>query len=172
EEIDQLRINKSSQEKIELLKLQDVITRYTDTINYVIDLKEDTKQVPTIAEIIKKNKLEKKVICQSRKSEAVEKLKKALPKTKNILHVVSEEELNQAVTNKNVDTIGLNKSLMTEKNVQLVHQNKKQISIWTLNTTDEIKKAINLNVDSYFTDYTGKAIMLEKEAWKNNNSDK
>ncbi|MGL4663353.1 MAG: acyltransferase family protein, partial [Culicoidibacterales bacterium] len=46
EEIDQLRINKSSQEKIELLKLQDVITRYTDTINYVIDLKEDTKQVP------------------------------------------------------------------------------------------------------------------------------
>lgn len=164
EEIDGLRIsNKFTTQSLKILKLQDVFDRYKNSVNYVIDLKENVKQVPSIIKIIKQNKLEKKIIIQSSKIEALNKLETSFPLMRKMFHVANAAELNEAVKQKHADIIGIHKSLMSEENIQFVHQNKKQISVWTLNTSDEIQRAIQLGVDSYFTEYTGKAILFEKE---------
>lgn len=53
---------------------------------------------------------------------------------------------------------------MTKENVALVHKNNKDFNVWTLDTTSEILQAIDLKVDTYFTNYTAKALALEKKA--------
>lgn len=40
---------------------------------------------------------------------------------------------------------------------------KKLLNIWTINSTSEIKKAINLGIDNYFTNFTAKALALENK---------
>jgi glycerophosphoryl diester phosphodiesterase len=52
---------------------------------------------------------------------------------------------------------------MTADNLKAAHEHDKKFSAWTLNTEDEIRSAIDLGADSYFTDDTGLAIKLEKE---------
>ena len=52
---------------------------------------------------------------------------------------------------------------MNKQNIKKAHTNNKKINIWTLNTKKEIITAIKLDVDTYFTDYTKKAIKLEKK---------
>lgn len=166
-EIDSLRIKKSITKKdLKILKLQEVFNRYQARVTYVLDLKIDDAIIPKVIDIIKKNGLENYVVIQERSVTALSTLEKALPKMKKMLHVSNETELAAAVKNKDADNILVFKSLMTEKNVKLVHENKKKFSVWTLNETEEIQTAINLKVDSYFTDFTGKAILLEKAAWK------
>lgn len=165
-EIDSLRISKNlTQQNLKILKLQDVFDRYQTSVNYVIDLKENVKQVAKVMEIIKKNKLEKNVIVQATKAETLERLEKVMPSVKKMLHVSNAQEMKAAVKNKSIDIVGIFKTQMTEANIRFIHENGKEVSVWTLNTTEEINRAIKLNVDSYFTDFTGKAIMLEKEAW-------
>ena len=50
---------------------------------------------------------------------------------------------------------------MNESLVAAAHNNNKEFNVWTLNTIEAITEAIRLGVDSYFTDYTQKAIPLE-----------
>lgn len=52
---------------------------------------------------------------------------------------------------------------MTEANCKLVHDNGKEFSAWTLDSWAKIQKAIELGVDSYFTNYTAKALYLERK---------
>ena len=38
-----------------------------------------------------------------------------------------------------------------------------KFNVWTLNSSSQITEAIALGVDSYFTNYTAKALLLEKK---------
>ena len=62
-----------------------------------------------------------------------------------------------------VDIISVPKDVMTADNLKAAHEHDKKFSAWTLNTEEEISKAIELGVDSYFTDDTALAIGLEKD---------
>lgn len=52
---------------------------------------------------------------------------------------------------------------MNADNLKAAHDNSKQFSAWTLNTEEEIKNAIELGVDAYFTDDSALAVRLEEE---------
>ena len=52
---------------------------------------------------------------------------------------------------------------MKEERVQLAHEHDKEFSAWTLDTESEIKSAIDMGVDSYFTNDTALAIGIEEE---------
>ena len=62
-----------------------------------------------------------------------------------------------------MDIISVPKEIMTADNAQAAHDHHKKFSAWTLNSEKEIKSAIDLGVDSYFTDDTELAIKLEKK---------
>lgn len=80
-----------------------------------------------------------------------------------LLLVKNQSELEKAVTYDIVDIVSAEKSMMTKENVKLVHGYKKLLNIWTINSTSEIKKAINLGIDNYFTNFTAKALALENK---------
>ena len=146
-----------------VLKLQDVFDRYQDSVHYVIELKENDKQTELFEQIIKKNQIENQVIVQSFSLKPLEKLSRVFPKMPQLFLTNSQEGLHDAVKKDYVDIVAVDKTLMTVSNRQLVHDHGKLFNVWTLNTEQEIKDAIQLDVDTYFTNFTAKALLLEQE---------
>ena len=52
---------------------------------------------------------------------------------------------------------------MTQENCDATHANGKVFSAWTLDSEETIKKAIDMGVDTYFTNDTPLALSLERE---------
>lgn len=145
-------------------KLDEIFNKYENTINYVIELKENEEQVELFEQEVKKAGLEEKIIVQASNTETLKQVEQKFPEMKKLLLVKNQEILDQNIDSSVVDIFGLNKELMNPTNIEHIHQNKKEVNVWTLNSSEEIKKAIELNVDTYFTNFTGKALMIEKES--------
>lgn len=146
-----------------ILTLQDIFNLYGHSVNYVIELKDNSSQTKLFENIVRKNKLEDNIIVQATDIKPLDDLNKSFKNMKKLLLVSNQKQLNDAITFGSVNIISAQKKLMTKENVELVHNHKKLFNIWTLDSTNEIKKAINLNVDSYFTDFTAKALAIEKK---------
>ena len=52
---------------------------------------------------------------------------------------------------------------MTESNCRRAHDSGKLFSAWTLDTEDEIRTAIDMGVDTYFTNDTPLALSIERD---------
>lgn len=159
DEISDLR----TEDNEKILSLQDVFDRYGDTVNYVIELKENSTQTKLFEDLVKKNSLEDNIVVQASDIQPLQDLKKSFPSMPKLLLVKDQDELEEAVTYDVVDIVAAEKSMMTKENVELVHNHDKLFNIWTINSTDEIKEAIDLGIDNYFTNFTAKALALENK---------
>ncbi|GAW63926.1 hypothetical protein FC65_GL001918 [Ligilactobacillus acidipiscis DSM 15836] len=113
--------------------------------------------------IEEKYNLEKYIIVQAGDLNTLHALDKVFPNMPKLLLVGTQIGLDEALTANYVDIIGANESLMTRKNVRNTHDVNKMFNVWTLDRKGDIKKAISLNVDSYFTNFTNRALTVEKE---------
>lgn len=159
DEISDLR----TEDNEKILSLQDVFDRYSDTVNYVIELKENSNQTKLFEDLVKKNNLEDNIVVQASDIKPLQDLSKSFPNMPKLLLVKNQSELKKAVTYDIVDIVAAEKSMMTKENVKLVHGHEKLFNIWTINSTSEIKKAIDLDIDNYFTNFTAKALALENK---------
>lgn len=146
-----------------ILALQDVFDKYKDSVNYIIELKENNKQTNKFIDIVNKNNLSKSIIVQVSNTEPLDLISKKFPNMEKLLLIKEQKDILKATKNSNVDIISINKEFLTKNNVALVHNANKKINVWTVDSTKEITNAITLNVDSYFTNYTAKALLLEKK---------
>lgn len=156
-EIDDLR----TKDNQHILKLEDVFKKYEDKTDYLVELKENEIQAEPFEKLVKEYDLEDNIIVQAKNQEALEQLNDMFPDMPELALVDDDKEMNQALNLDYVDIIGANANLMNNDNVKKAHDNDKDFNVWTLNSTDEIKEAIDLNVDSYFTNYTAKALTIE-----------
>jgi len=145
-----------------ILRLQDVFDSYGKSIHYVIELKQSGPETKAFIEIIKRNKLRKYVIVQSFEITPLNEIAAAFPDMPKLYLIETQTNFDYALTQPNIDILAVEKSLMNAKNVELARTFGKQINVWTLNTDDEVRTAIDLGVDTYFTDHTGKAFLFEK----------
>ncbi|AYW48790.1 glycerophosphodiester phosphodiesterase [Tetragenococcus osmophilus] len=159
QEIDKLRTSDNQH----ILKLEDVFKRYKDRTHYAIELKEEDNKsaLKPFEELVKKYGLENKVIVQARNKEALESLNVVFADMPKLILVNTEDELNNALNQSYIDIIGANKKLMNKSNITKAHDHGKEFNVFTLDSTNEIKKAIDLEIDSYFTNFTAKALTLE-----------
>ena len=149
----------SSNEKIHTL--QSVFDRYKTNTFYVIELKE-AGQVDAFVNIVQKNGLEDFIIVQSNDENVIEQLEAKLPNIRKLLLVNKKSALDEAV-HSSADIISVKKSLMNRENLEKVRNSGKIFNVYTLDTPQEIIEAIQLGVDSYFTDDTQNAINYELE---------
>ncbi|WP_157728050.1 glycerophosphodiester phosphodiesterase [Tetragenococcus halophilus] len=126
-----------------------------------MELKENETQAVPFKKLVKKYNLEDNIIVQAKNPEALEQLNDMFPDMPELALVDDDEEINRVLNLDYVDIIGANADLMNKENVKKAHDNDKDFNVWTLNSTDEIKEAIDLNVDSYFTNFTAKALTIE-----------
>ena len=60
-------------------------------------------------------------------------------------------------------SVDIDRGLMTESNCEAAHDHGKVFSAWTLSLESSIRRAIEMNVDTYFTNNTPLALSLERE---------
>lgn len=144
-----------------ILRLEDVFEQYGDSVVYLIELKDNNAVNPLLSLIESYGDSIGPVIVQSSDLETITALHAQNASLRTLLLADNANIFAEAVSNSHVDIISVNQQLVNESLVAAAHNNNKEFNVWTLNTIEAITEAIRLGVDSYFTDYTQKAIPLE-----------
>lgn len=147
-----------------VLKLTDLFDKYGDKVNYIIDIKYSSQRnITAFTETVRDSGLEDNVIAASFYSNALIPLEETFPDMPKLYLCGDQGAFNASLGFSYADILCVPASIMTEDNLKAAHDNGKKFSVWTLNTEEEIKKAIETGADSYFTDDSELAIKLEKE---------
>lgn len=153
----------STEDEQKILKLEEVFKRYGASFTYVIELKTEGKTVDKFIEIVELYGKEDQIILQCFNAQVLQEIEKVYPDMPKMYLVSKQENFEAGLELEYVDILSVSKKIMNQENCALAHKKGKLFNVFTLNTTEEIKSAIELGVDSYFTNYTAKAIALEKE---------
>lgn len=149
-----------------VLRLSQVFDKYGKDINYVIELKPQGDDcIEAFEALVDEYGLEDVITVQSMYPEVLEKLEEKYPDMPKLYVAWSQSDFDYVVDKPYVDIISVKvvAGLMTEDNCKAAHSNEKKFSAWTLDTEDLIKKAIDMGVDTYFTNDTPLALSIEKD---------
>lgn len=148
-----------------VLHLSEVFDRYGKDINYVIELKPRSDEcIDAFAEIVDKYGLADVITVQSMYPDVLEKLEDKFPDMPKLFVAFSQSDYEYIIDKPYVDIVSVKMAagLMTEDNCSRAHEAGKQFSVWTLNTEREIKNAIDIGADTYFTNDTPLALSIER----------
>lgn len=147
-----------------VLKLTDLFDKYGDSVTYIVDIKyNDPRNAEALVKTVKEYGNEANVVAASFYPKALSAVEEALPDMTKIYISSDQGSFNAGLGYSFADIVCAPSSIMNADNLKAAHDNSKQFSVWTLNTEEEIKSAIELGVDTYFTDDSALAVKLEEE---------
>ncbi len=159
-QIDELETNAGNK----VIRLKDLFDKYGDSVTYLVDIKySSSRNIDAFTETVKEYGYEKNVIAVSSYFNALSPLEEEFPDMEKLYVCSDSATFDLALGKEYVDIISVPAELMTPDYRDAAHNNDKKFSVWTLNTEEEISNAIELGVDTYFTDDSALAIKLEKE---------
>lgn len=141
-------------------RLSDVFERYGDSVTYVVELK-DEKSVDAFVYLVDRYGNQDHILLQCFKASVLREVDKVFPDMEKMFLTRKQKYFDAALKEDWCDVICVSKDLMTDGNVQAAHKAKKRFGAYTLDSTREIREAIDMGVDMYFTNYTAKALALE-----------
>ena len=144
-----------------VLRLSEVFDRYGRDINYVIELKDGSDAcVRAFEELVDAYDISDMITVQSVDTGVLKELESKYPNMPKLFVCRSQGDFESAL-----DIISVKEAaaLMTESNCSAAHENGKVFSAWTLDSEETIKYAIEMGVDTYFTNDTPLALSLERE---------
>lgn len=164
ETVDELRTEAGNK----ILRLSEVFDKYGKDINYVIELKDNSdKCLLAFEKLVDDYGLADKIIVQSMKASTLEILDKKYPDMPKLFVCWNQGDFNYVVDEPYVDIISVRADvetgIFTESNCKAAHDAGKKFGVWTIDTEDEIKKAIDMGVDNYFTNDTALALKIERD---------
>ncbi len=162
EEIDGLQ----TLEGDKVLRLSEVFDKYGKSINYNIELKTlDDDTIEAFESIVDKYGFKDIITVQAVDTDVLRILDEKYPEMPKLFVCKSQQSFYESLEMPYVDNISVSfdRGLMTEENCSAAHDRGKQFSAWTLSLESSIRKAIDMNVDSYFTNDTPLALSLERE---------
>lgn len=147
-----------------VIRLKDLFDKYGDSVTYLVDIKySSSRNIDAFTEIVKEYGYEKNVIAVSSYFNVLSPLEDIFPDMDKLYVCSDAATFDLALGKAYVDIISVPADLMTADYLEAAHNNNKMFSVWTLNDEKEISDAIDLGVDTYFTDDSALAIKLEKE---------
>ena len=159
-QIDELKTKSGSK----VIKLKDLFDKYGDSVNYIVDIKyTSSRNIDAFIILVRTCGMEDNVIAASSYFDALRPLDDTFPDMPKLYICADQATFDVALGNDYVDIISVPKEIMTADNLKAAHEHGKKFSAWTLNTEEEISNAIDMGVDSYFTDDSALAIKLEKK---------
>ena len=151
-----------------ILRLSEVFDKYGKDINYVIELKSNSDAcILAFEQMVEEYGLSENIIVESMHAETLEILENKYPDMPKLFVCWNQGDFNYVLDLPYVDIISVRAEtetgIFTESNCNAAHDAGKQFGAWTLNTEDEIKRAIDMGVDNYFTDDTALALSIERD---------
>lgn len=146
-----------------ILKLSDVFDRYGETVSYIIELKDGSEEtISAFTEIVDKYGYANRIVLQCFYPEVLEQMESVYPDMPKLYLCKTQDQFNYGLDLPYADILAVKKFLMNQENCDAAHSNGKQFNVWTIDTESDIRTAIDLGVDSYFTNDTELALSLEK----------
>ena len=158
-EIDALRVRDSDQR---LLRLRDVFERYGGAVTYVIELKRDTVSLEPFLKLVEECQMQDHILVQSSSMSTLQRIEELWPEMPKLFLLFDKERYQQALKEPCVDIIGMSSAYFNQEECDRVHAAGKKCCVYVCNSTETIRRAIEIGADCYFTDYTGKALLLEE----------
>lgn len=151
-----------------ILRLSEVFEHYGTDINYVVELKDNSdKCILEFENLVEEYGVSDVVTVQSMKASTLEVIDIKYPDMPKLFVCWNQGDFDYVLDQPYVDIISVRGTaetgIFTESNCKAAHDAGKKFSVWTLDTEDEIKKAIDMGVDTYFTNDTPLALSLERE---------
>ena len=151
-----------------ILRLSEVFEHYGKDVNYIIELKDNSdKCLLAFEQLVDESGLSDVITVQSMKAETLEILDKKYPDMPKLFVCWNQGDFDYVLDKPYVDIISVRADvetgILTESNCKAAHEAGKKFSAWTLDTEDAIKKAIDMGVDTYFTNDTPLALEIERE---------
>ena len=146
-----------------VLKLSDVFDRYKDKVHYLIEIKDDSDAVmDAFRKVVDEYDMAGHVDLQSKYANVLHKGEEIYPEMRKIRIVKTQDVFNEALSDDVTDELSVRINYMSASNCKAVHDAGKRFSVWTLNTEDGIREAIDIGADAYFTNDTALALDLER----------
>jgi len=146
--LQQLKIkynDKNTDEKIPLL--QEIIDLTKNKIKLTIEIKEKNIE-NNIVEIIEKNNIVDNIYVISFFHKIVKNIKKINNKIKtSILFVGYPINVSELAINANADALSINYHYIDNKLVEEAHKNNLKVFVWNIDTIEDLKEILKLNVD-------------------------
>ena len=161
EEIDGLKTKTGGK----VLRMSEVFDKYGTSVNYVIELKayEDSRMIDSFKDLVDKYGYQDRIIVQCADIHPLRKLEEIYPDMTKLYICKSQWGFDTSINEPYIDIISVKEWLMTEERCKIVHDKGKMFSAWTLDSEESIRNAIDIGVDTYFTNDTPLAISIEKE---------
>ena len=149
-----------------VLRMSDVFDKYGKDHNYTIELKPNSEAcVEAFEKMVDEYGFADVITVQSMYADILETLEAKYPDMPKLYVCWSQGDFEYVVDKPYVDIISVKAAagLMTQENCDATHANGKVFSAWTLDSEETIKRAIDMGVDTYFTNDTPLALSLERE---------
>ena len=147
----------------DIVKLSDAFEKYGTDVNYVIEIRyANERNIMPFVETVKKAGVADVTSVSSYYFGALDIVENEFPDMPKIFLSENEVDLAEAQRSETVDLISVNRDLMTAENLAAVHESGKKFGAWTLNSEEDIKSAVSMGLDSYFTDEGAFAVSIEK----------
>jgi len=166
EEIDALRTRAGEK----TLRLSEVFDRYGRDVDYVIELKSaDRRTIDAFAALVDQYGFQNQIIVQCFYLDTLQILEDIYPDMPKLYLVEYAGELDKGYEAPYVDIISVELSMMTEGNINRAHEGGKQFNVWPLTNEGavfsdaQLRRAIDLGVDTYFTDDVKQAMAIEED---------
>ena len=149
-----------------VLRLSEVFDRYERSINYIIELKtRDDETISAFESIVDEYGFKDIITVQSKYTDVLRTLDEKYPDMPKLFVCRGVQDFYDSLDMPYVDIVSVNidRGLMTESNCKEAHDHGKMFSAWKLSMESSIRAAIDMGVDTYFTNDTPLAISLERE---------
>lgn len=142
-----------------VLKLSEVFDKYGKDKNYVIELKYTSERnLTAFRKLIEKYGCEDVVSVSCRYFSGLRSLESTFPDMKKIFLCSDEEGWGEALGRDYIDEISVSREMMDESRCEAAHDRNKKFGAGTLSTEEDIKSAVSMGADSYFTDEAALAV--------------
>lgn len=147
-----------------VLRLSDVFERYGRSVHYLIELKSsDDATIDAFKKEIEEHRVTDLVTAQALELDVLDKLEELYPDMPKLMVAKTADALDAAMRSDNVDMVGARVQFVTAANCKEAHDRGKKFVAWTLNSVADIRNAIDIGADAYFTDETALALELERK---------
>ena len=147
----------------DLVRLSDVFEKYGTDVNYVIEvIYADDRNIMPLVEAVKKAGVTDVMSVSSSSFKVLNRMEIEFPDMPKVILCEEDAVLSEARGRDSVDVISVSRELMNGENLAAVHDSGKKFGAWTLNSEEDIRAALDLGVDSYFTDEGVLAAEIEK----------
>ena len=151
----------------DLLKLSDVFDKYGKDVTYVIEIKyTGDRNITAFTETVKKYGFQDVTSVSSLYYAALSRIESEFPEMQKLFLCEGDEDFNAALSLDYIDTISVEKALVSDEKFARVHEAGKKAGAWTLNTEEEIRAALDKGADSYYTDEGALAVSVESSRQK------